>query len=1677
MEFTNQQPVERKDSDVPPLDDRMLVKWLEGKEEEYQTKLATEKLYDLLGNAAQPRHASGNACIKLCFFIEQCRKSKSSRIQEISSSPKTCLDLFNFYIEWNEKNQHRSMRQVLELVAFLITLQTQKESADSVQEPILKRLISIINHQAAQPLVKPAFRSLECFLSKGAISLHKLLEVYDKRMISEKNSAKAEVENSASLDRFISEIFDWLTLQDVAPAAGRCLVTLFGKLRTPTGSSKQLVAAHALSWQLWIRNGLIKHPDALENVKNYLFPPLFKLDRAGSLIFLEDLNKQKPISNLQDQELSAHSLLQLAAIEVGKKSGLVEDPSIFLFQKSPNNSAQSVILEEDVIGPLLNNASDTVRSLAFSVLVSSSSSVRPFNAKDLILLQLNVGVLYADTDAKFRNDVLSSTKHLLERLRGSTAFLVRELQSLLFVSSQDLNSGPSSQSKNQNQIEETTKLLRCHEAFIQWYLEFLLGELVPTAAYQRHITALKAIILLLKSGILRQNPHSKPSQKSGNESVWPFSIGFFTSGTMRLLLDLLMDPFEDVRINASLVLKLGTTESFGIGQLTEYVETIECSTKFSGLDYQQSKPSFSSSRASSLSAKLTTLDLLKDFISRADLISKRTGRADYADGLARCYALLYSLLPTTLDRLELVSELISALEKKIGIAKIDLSQAVSNAPVHGIFAALNFVWESIDVSTDCHGFESEAEDVTRERWNRLQLRILLNCSSIWQSVKDVLCNDSPEGHLLEDLDEVPAIDTKDVLSYSFRAIHESSNLMRTMVSKIKENWCGGLSILPTDVFIRIGNLTFEQLSNLRHRGAFSTVALTFTRCCQLAPRQNLATSPDFDIIETWYKGAMSCILEQASTTRRSAGIPALISGILSNAKPPSFNSVLVELISLARQPAKLTDKDRTNLYQVHAMNCLKEIFKSCILGKRAESYITECLQLASDSLNSEIWAIRNCGLLLLRSLIDSLFGTSESKSVTEAGWDGRSIRLSYERYPSLPELLLKLLDTNTDGTHISTTPVIGSVESVFPALDIIRRAGPPAAHQGEIYKCVSMHLGSKIWHIREIAARTICTMMLHKHWLQGVLDLVESSGQSANRLHGVLMAVRFILEKRLILDPASSTDGLLDIASALESLEVQKRERFKSPDILAAYLEIYNTFAKIILRKDNSSNNIGLEPLIQTVTQRRFTFHSLGENTMLVNKHFNLVREAESTNHNLNSALGIAIARRSVYISAITGDIGSLGKILEYAAELNTDIALAVVDCVPNAWELSKPSTSVSDIGKTYIRLIRLSKSPEVTSAAISHLADTINKQFESTKSKLESEHLGDIKIQAFDYDIAELQDTIDGRMETPSLSNARLKISGAIPLFKEFTRLLSSQSTKPDRSYLVSWGGLLATAGDAHNDFETRHAAATALATFYRDPCVSGSLFKDEHTLPSLFALYDTLNDDDDDVRDLSAKTVSDFLGKSLIPLAARVELAKQIHSCHYNSKSYAWNVVRRMTGNNIYEPLYVDRSQISSAEEQFKDALKDDDSLFVEEEQNLFIDEIREAELWCAIFEERDCNSLSDEEIKRIWEVPQTILANWVLDGLRSLNKLLKYGDGPLGWSSKPAVFAICMRILLSAKSILRFHEGILEAHNNEVTEEGIIGDIVTALKNFVAIGRKKRVHERLLFEVDGRPGSPLY
>jgi hypothetical protein len=60
----------------------------------------------------------------------------------------------------------------------------------------------------------------------------------------------------------------------------------------------------------------------------------------------------------------------------------------------------------------------------------------------------------------------------------------------------------------------------------------------------------------------------------------------------------------------------------------------------------------------------------------------------------------------------------------------------------------------------------------------------------------------------------------------------------------------GSDVFSYHDFERIGTLSFTQLAELRHRGAFSTVAHTFTSCCQ---RCSKSKDPEIRALpEIWY---------------------------------------------------------------------------------------------------------------------------------------------------------------------------------------------------------------------------------------------------------------------------------------------------------------------------------------------------------------------------------------------------------------------------------------------------------------------------------------------------------------------------------------------------------------------------------------------------------------------------------------------------------------------------------------------------------------------------------------------------------------------------------------------------------------------------------------------------------
>lgn len=68
-----------------------------------------------------------------------------------------------------------------------------------------------------------------------------------------------------------------------------------------------------------------------------------------------------------------------------------------------------------------------------------------------------------------------------------------------------------------------------------------------------------------------------------------------------------------------------------------------------------------------------------------------------------------------------------------------------------------------------------------------------------------------------------------------------------------KNYVGKEQVCPSkDVFSAIGNLSFEQASTLRHRGALTTVSQTFATSCQMSRHYSSDNSSD-NHLHVWYK--------------------------------------------------------------------------------------------------------------------------------------------------------------------------------------------------------------------------------------------------------------------------------------------------------------------------------------------------------------------------------------------------------------------------------------------------------------------------------------------------------------------------------------------------------------------------------------------------------------------------------------------------------------------------------------------------------------------------------------------------------------------------------------------------------------------------------------------------------
>ena len=253
--------------------------------------------------------------------------------------------------------------------------------------------------------------------------------------------------------------------------------------------------------------------------------------------------------------------------------------------------------------------------------------------------------------------------------------------------------------------------------------------------------------------------------------------------------------------------------------------------------------------------------------------------------------------------------------------------------------------------------------------------------------------------------------------------------------------------------------------------------------------------------------------------------------------------------------------------------------------------------------------------------------------------------------------------------------------------------------------------------------------------------------------------------------------------------------------------------------------------------------------------------------------------------------------------------------------------------------------------------------------------------------------------------------------------------------------------------------------------------MIPDPRILGLYLALYDSLVDDDEDVRSQGARVASTILSVtastaadtdtttlSLSPPAAKERLLYFLSENYRSSVLLCVESIRRLTGMdrapesasaNLQDDAFV--LHFRPVADLYSEAQTTSNIVFVEERQNLYLDTVSEAESWAQFLLRLDPDA---------WPLSvASDLETWTVEGLAQVLKTLQSGvDGALSPTSKPEVFALFTRVLLAAKILIVRWE--TRASSEEKGQENVC---VGLLEELLELGGSRSFHDLLFYRIE--------
>lgn len=153
--------------------------------------------------------------------------------------------------------------------------------------------------------------------------------------------------------------------------------------------------------------------------------------------------------------------------------------------------------------------------------------------------------------------------------------------------------------------------------------------------------------------------------------------------------------------------------------------------------------------------------------------------------------------------------------------------------------------------------------------------------------------------------------------------------------------------------------------------------------------------------------------------------------------------------------------------------------------------------------------------MLFKALLKRLNGGTDTSSTKVSSSHRRFSQLTYEKYPNLPGLLLRLLRRTPFEKRVNGRELYPPTQAhrVFPALEVIERSGIPSQHGEAFLDALKYYNESPDWSIREKAAKALSLIVDETGIVEEVTSMLARNWESQNALHGRLLRLRFLLAR------------------------------------------------------------------------------------------------------------------------------------------------------------------------------------------------------------------------------------------------------------------------------------------------------------------------------------------------------------------------------------------------------------------------------------------------------------------------------------------------------------------------------------------------------------------------------------